>query len=117
MPRLDEPVELAAVQLVVPPGPAGRAQAAISTIGSIRYGTGSVLSSSRRPSVQLERARSSDQRRPAGVTSRPRRSRIATGRMWKPARRPVRAKLTSPFGSICGVPWLASSCQLQVRGP
>ena len=36
IPRLDEPVDLAAVQLVVPPGPAGSAQAAISAIGSIR---------------------------------------------------------------------------------
>ena len=36
MPRLDEPVDVAAVQLDVPPGPTGSTHAAIKTIGSIR---------------------------------------------------------------------------------
>ena len=68
MPRLDEPVDVAAVQLVVLPAPGGSTHVAISA-GSIRYGSGSVLSSRRRPSVQPEPLRVSDQRSPAGVTS------------------------------------------------
>ena len=117
MPRLDEPVDVAAVQLVVPPGPAARPHAAISAIGSIRYGTGRRESSSRSPRIQLDPCRASDQRAPAGVTSRPRRSRMATGRMWKPTSRPACVKVTPPSEPRLGTPFVASSCQLQVRAP
>ena len=55
-------VDVAAVQLVVPPGPAARPQAAIKAIGSIRYGSGSFWSSRRKASRQsASPLRSSDQ--------------------------------------------------------
>ncbi len=51
------------------------------------------------------------------MTSRPRRSRMATGRMWKPTSRPACVKVTPPSGPRLGTPFVASSCQLQVRAP
>ncbi len=117
IPRLDEPVDVAAVQLVVPPGPTGSTHAAIRTIGSIRYGTGRRASSSRRPRIQRDPCRSSDQCNPAGVTSRPCRSRMATGRMWRPTSRPACVKVMPPSGPRRGTPLVASSRQLHVRAP
>ncbi len=117
MPRLDEPVDVAAVQLVVPPGPAASPHAAMSAIGSIRYGTGRCASSSRSPRIQLDPCRVSDQCAPAGVTSRPCRSRIATGRMCSPTSRPLCTKVTPPSLPMRGTPFVASIRQLHARTP
>src|SRR5436190_16561766 len=94
-------VELAVAQ--PPPG-----HAATSAIGSTTYGAGGCASSRGSSNVW----RRTDQRSPAGVTSRPVWSRIATGRM----RSAELANRTEPSAVTRGA-WLDWSCHCQVRAP
>ena len=108
---------MAAVQLVVPPGPAARPQAAISAIGSIRYGSGSflVVESQAEPSSRRRRCGRATSCKPFGVTSWPLGRGSRPGGCGSRRSRPASLKLTPPSASRCGVPCVASSRQVHVR--